>query len=91
MGVEWAEQPARAFETMIRVEVRNGRGVLAQVASAISAAEADITLIDMDNTPLADVAELRLMIALRDRQHLADVLRALKRSPPVVRAARVKP
>ncbi len=91
IGVEWAEQPTRAFETMMHVEVRNGRGALAQVASAISGAEADITYIDMDNAPLTDVAELRLMIAVRDRQQLTDVLRELERSPSVVRAARVKP
>jgi guanosine-3',5'-bis(diphosphate) 3'-pyrophosphohydrolase len=38
---------ARPFETAILVLVHNGKGVLAQVASAISAAEADITHLDM--------------------------------------------
>ncbi|HET9207035.1 MAG TPA: bifunctional (p)ppGpp synthetase/guanosine-3',5'-bis(diphosphate) 3'-pyrophosphohydrolase, partial [Burkholderiaceae bacterium] len=32
MGVEWAEEPTRTFETAITVLVRNGKGVLAQVA-----------------------------------------------------------
>lgn len=91
MAVEWAEQPVRAFETMIAVQVRNGKGALAQVAASVSAAEADITHIDMDNERDADIAELRLSLAVRDRHHLADVLRTLKRSPPVVRASRVKP
>jgi guanosine-3',5'-bis(diphosphate) 3'-pyrophosphohydrolase len=91
MTVEWAEQPTRAFETAIRVDVRNTKGALAQVASAVSGAEADITHIDMDNEPLSDVAELRLTIAVRDRLQLADVLRALKRAQPVVKAARIKP
>ena len=91
MGVEWAEQPVRAFDTTISVQVRNGKGALAQVAASVSAAEADITHIDMDNEPDTDVAELRLQLTVRDRLHLADVLRTLKRSPPVLRAARVKP
>ncbi|NRF70160.1 bifunctional (p)ppGpp synthetase/guanosine-3',5'-bis(diphosphate) 3'-pyrophosphohydrolase [Aquincola sp. S2] len=91
MAVEWAEQPVRPFETMIAVQVRNGKGALAQVAASVSAAEADITHIDMDNERDADVAELRLSLAVRDRHHLADVLRTLKRSPPVLRSARVKP
>src|SRR5262249_38696602 len=34
MGVEWAEEPTRTFETAVTVLVRNGKGVLAQVASA---------------------------------------------------------
>jgi GTP diphosphokinase / guanosine-3',5'-bis(diphosphate) 3'-diphosphatase len=91
MAVEWAEQPVRAFETMVAVQVRNGKGALAQVAASVSAAEADITHIDMDNERDADIAELRLSLAVRDRHHLADVLRTLKRSPPVVRASRIKP
>ena len=45
----------------------------------------------MDNEPNADATELRLLLAVRDRQHLADVLRIVKRSPPVLRAARIKP
>jgi guanosine-3',5'-bis(diphosphate) 3'-pyrophosphohydrolase len=91
MAVEWAEQPVRAFDTTVNVQVRNGKGALAQVAASVSAAEADITHIDMDNERDTDVAELRLQLTVRDRLHLADVLRTLKRSPPVLRAARVKP
>ena len=91
MALEWGEPPMREFETAIRIEARNEKGALAQVASAISGAEADITHIDMDNQPLGDVAELRMLIAVRDRLQLADVLRALKRTGPVIRAARVKP
>ncbi|WP_088286336.1 bifunctional (p)ppGpp synthetase/guanosine-3',5'-bis(diphosphate) 3'-pyrophosphohydrolase [Ideonella sp. A 288] len=91
LRVEWAEQPTRSYETAIDVEVRNDKGALAQVASAISSAEADIVHIGMDNERDADVAELRLLVSLRDRQHLADVLRTLKRANPVLRASRVKP
>jgi len=91
LKVEWAESPKRTFETSVNVHVRNDKGALAQVASAISAAEADIVHIGMDNDPHADVAELRLLVSLRDRVHLADVLRTLKRAPPVLRASRVKP
>jgi len=91
MAVEWAEQPERSFETAVKLLVKNGKGVLAQIASAVSASEADISHIEMDNDQQADATELRLLLAVRDRQHLADVLRALKRSPPVLRAARVKP
>jgi GTP pyrophosphokinase/guanosine-3',5'-bis(diphosphate) 3'-pyrophosphohydrolase len=91
MGVEWAEQPARPFETGISLLVKNGKGVLAQVASAVSQAEADITHIDMGNEPVAETAELTLLLSVRDRLHLAEVMRTLKRSPAVLRVARVKP
>jgi GTP pyrophosphokinase/guanosine-3',5'-bis(diphosphate) 3'-pyrophosphohydrolase len=91
MSVDWAEQPARAFETSVNVLLHNGKGVLAQVAAAVSAAEADITHIDMGDEPAAETAELRLIISVRDRLHLAEVLRTLRRSSAVLRATRVKP
>ena len=91
MGVEWAEQPTRPFETAISLLVKNGKGVLAQVASAVSHAEADITHIDMGDERAAETTELRLLLSVRDRLHLADVMRTLKRSPAVLRVARVKP
>jgi GTP pyrophosphokinase/guanosine-3',5'-bis(diphosphate) 3'-pyrophosphohydrolase len=90
LPVEWAEQPVRPFETAITVLVQNGKGVLARVAAAVSATEADINHLDMGNEPASDSAEFRLLLAVRDRQHLADVLRTLKRAPSVLRVARVK-
>jgi GTP pyrophosphokinase/guanosine-3',5'-bis(diphosphate) 3'-pyrophosphohydrolase len=91
MKVEWAEQPTRAFETAVDVLVKNGKGVLAEVASAVAAAEADITHIDMGDEPAGQSAELRLLVSVRDRLHMAEVIRTLKRSSRVLRAARVKP
>jgi GTP diphosphokinase / guanosine-3',5'-bis(diphosphate) 3'-diphosphatase len=91
MHVEWAEELTRAFETSIVALVNNGKGVLAQVASAVSSAEADITHIDMDDEPASETTELRLLISVRDRLHLADVMRTLRRAPAVLRVVRVKP
>jgi GTP pyrophosphokinase/guanosine-3',5'-bis(diphosphate) 3'-pyrophosphohydrolase len=39
----------------------------------------------------AEEAELRLLLSVRDRLHLAEVLRALKRSQPVLHVQRDKP
>jgi len=91
LPVDWAEEPVRPFETAVQVLVDNGKGVLARVASAISGAEADITHIAMGDERAGQTVELRLLLAVRDRLHLAEVLRALKRAPAVLRAQRVKP
>jgi GTP pyrophosphokinase/guanosine-3',5'-bis(diphosphate) 3'-pyrophosphohydrolase len=61
------------------------------MAQAVSEAEADITHIEMGNEPAAETAELQLRLSVRDRLHLADVMRTLKRSPAVLRVSRVKP
>jgi GTP pyrophosphokinase/guanosine-3',5'-bis(diphosphate) 3'-pyrophosphohydrolase len=91
MQVEWADEPTRAFEVGVLVLLRNGKGVLAQVAQAVSAAEADITHIDMGDEPPGETAELRLLVSVRDRLHLADVLRTLKRNSTVLKVQRIKP
>jgi GTP pyrophosphokinase/guanosine-3',5'-bis(diphosphate) 3'-pyrophosphohydrolase len=91
MRVDWAEQPTRSFETAVSLLVKNGKGVLAQVASAVIHAEADITHIDMGQEPASETTELKLLLSVRDRLHLAEVMRTLKRSSTVLRVARVKP
>lgn len=91
LHVDWAEQPTRAFETGISLLLKNGKGVLADVATAVASAEADITHIDMGEQAAAETAELKLLLAVRDRLHLADVIRTLKRSPAVLRINRIKP
>jgi GTP diphosphokinase / guanosine-3',5'-bis(diphosphate) 3'-diphosphatase len=90
LPVEWSEQPVRAFEAEVLVLVHNGKGVLAHVAAAVSATETDITHIDMGGERAAETTELKLTLAVRDRQHLADALRTLRRAPSVMRVARVK-
>jgi GTP diphosphokinase / guanosine-3',5'-bis(diphosphate) 3'-diphosphatase len=91
MTVEWADELTRSFETHIMVLVNDGKGVLAQVAAAISSAEADITHLDMGAEPAQGTTELRILVSVRDRQHLADLLRTLRRNAAVLRVWRVKP
>jgi GTP diphosphokinase / guanosine-3',5'-bis(diphosphate) 3'-diphosphatase len=91
MQVEWAEEPTRPFEAAIAVLMRNGKGALAQVAQAVSSAEADITHIDMGDEPPGENAEMQLLVSVRDRLHLADVLRTLKRNSTVLKVQRIKP
>ncbi|WP_370873546.1 bifunctional (p)ppGpp synthetase/guanosine-3',5'-bis(diphosphate) 3'-pyrophosphohydrolase [Hydrogenophaga sp.] len=91
LEVEWADEPVRSFETTVVVTVTNGKGVLARVASSIASAEADITHVDMGDEPAQTATDIRFSVSVRDRQHLADVLRSLKRTPSVIKAQRFKP
>jgi GTP pyrophosphokinase len=91
IAVEWADEPVRSFETGLVVTVSNGKGVLARVAAALAAAEADITLVNMNDEAGQDATDLRFVIAVRDRAHLETVLRNLKRTPSVLRAQRAMP
>ncbi len=92
IAVAWADEMTRSFEAAIGVLMKNGKGVLAQIATAVSTAEADITHISMsDESQARETAEMQLLISVRDRQHVAEVLRMLKRSPAVLRVWRIKP
>jgi len=91
MQVDWADELVRPFETQLYVLVKNGKGVLAQVASAVSMAEADITHLDMDPDSAEETSELRLRVSVRDRVHVAEVLRTMRRSPVVLRVSRTRP
>ena len=57
----------------------------------IAPGETDITHIDMGQEPASETTELKLLLSVRDRLHLAEVMRTLKRSSAVLRVARVKP
>ena len=91
IGVEWADETVRSFETNVLVTVTNGKGVLAQVAAALANAEADIVHVDMEDERAQDATDLRFVIAVRDLPHLEAVIRVLKRTPSVMRAQRVRP
>ena len=88
IGVEWSDEPVRPFEAHLTVTVANGKGVLARVASCIAGAEADITHVDMGDERAQDAADLRFLVSVRDRAHLETVIRALKRTPTVLRVQR---
>ncbi|MES2362885.1 MAG: bifunctional (p)ppGpp synthetase/guanosine-3',5'-bis(diphosphate) 3'-pyrophosphohydrolase [Pseudomonadota bacterium] len=91
IAVEWSDEPVRTFETNLLVTVSNGKGVLARVAVALASAEADITHVNMGQERAQDATELRFGVTVRDRVHLASVLRSVKRTPSVLRVQRAKP
>ena len=90
IAVDWSDEPVRPFETALLVTVTNGKGVLARVAAALASAEADITHVNMGQERAQEATELRFGIAVRDRVHLASVLRSVKRTRSVLRVQRAK-
>ncbi|MYZ54002.1 RelA/SpoT family protein [Malikia spinosa] len=89
--VEWSDEPVRSFETRLLVTLNNVKGALAKVAGALAAAEADITHLEMSKEPVLSDLDIRFTVAVRDRVHLAHVLRSLKRTPTVMRIVRERP
>jgi len=90
IGVEWSDEPVRSFETSIVVTVNNGKGVLAKVAGALAAAEADITQVDMADVSDHGVMDLRFIIAIHDLSQLETAFKNLRRTPAVLKVQRSK-
>jgi RelA/SpoT family (p)ppGpp synthetase len=87
--VEWDPRTTRLFQTAVHVMVENQRGVLARVASAVAEAGSNIDSISMDEDRTV-FTTMHFVIEVANRQHLARVMRALRRLPDLKRISRVK-
>jgi len=90
VDVEWATDVASVFESGIRLLVADRRGLLADLALAIADADANIDQVSMERPDGGDVLAMFFGVQVRDRRHLAQVLRSLRRVPDVKRAARAR-
>ncbi|MCC7040605.1 MAG: bifunctional (p)ppGpp synthetase/guanosine-3',5'-bis(diphosphate) 3'-pyrophosphohydrolase [Burkholderiales bacterium] len=90
VDVEWAPDVQGVFETGIRLLVADRVGLLAEIATAIGDAEANIDTVSMERPDGAEVIAMFFGVQVRDRRHLAQVLRALRRVPDVKRAVRTR-
>jgi guanosine-3',5'-bis(diphosphate) 3'-pyrophosphohydrolase len=89
IDVDWQPEAEHLFEVGIRVVAENRRGVLARVAAEISASNSDIMNVNIDEGPgLYSVLQFSLQVT--DRQHLARIMRSLRRLPEVVRIQRAR-
>ncbi|HEY5762075.1 MAG TPA: bifunctional (p)ppGpp synthetase/guanosine-3',5'-bis(diphosphate) 3'-pyrophosphohydrolase [Rhodocyclaceae bacterium] len=90
IDVEWDVPEERLFDVTVRCEVRNERGVLARVATAISEAGANIENVIMDDARRDSITSLQFTIQVHHRIHLAKVMRNIRRVSEVVRVARIR-
>jgi guanosine-3',5'-bis(diphosphate) 3'-pyrophosphohydrolase len=90
VDVEWAPDVEGVFETGIRLLVADRRGLLADVALAIADAGANIDTVSMERPDGGDVIAMFFGVQVRDRRHVAQVLRSLRRVPEVKKAQRTR-
>jgi (p)ppGpp synthase/HD superfamily hydrolase len=89
IDVEWDPASSRLYHAAIKVMVANQRGVLAKVASEIAEAGSNIDSISMEEDR-AFYANMLFVLEVQNRQHLARVMRALRRLPDVKKLVRVR-
>ena len=89
LDVEWDPRTTRLFQAAINVTVENQRGVLAKVASEIAEAGSNIDSITMEEDR-AVFTTMHFVLEVANRQHLARVMRALRRLPDVKKISRTR-
>ncbi len=90
VDVEWSPEVTGVFDTGLRLLVADRRGLLADLATSIADAEANIDAVSMERPDGGDVLAMFFAVQVRDRRHLAQVIRALKHIPEVRRAQRAR-
>ncbi len=83
LEVEWAEYPEGEFQVEIRIDVANQRGVLAGVATTISDADSNIENVEVEDRD-GKMSRLIFQITVRDRSHLAQVMRVVRKTRAVM-------
>ena len=83
----WARDAATYFTVGLDVNAVNVRGVLGRIAVAIAEADSNILNVHVDDED-ARIALIHFKVQVRDRTHLARVIRTLRRVKQVVKVVR---
>ena len=87
LDLSWEPKPGLQFPVDIRIEVINQRGILAVMASAIAAMESNIDNVSIDNLD-GHNSVTNVTLEVRDRVHLARVIKKLRNIKGVNRISR---
>ncbi len=90
VDVEWSHDVEGVFDAGIRLLIEDRRGLLAELALAIADAEANIDNVSLERPDGGEVSAIFFSVQVKDRRHLAHVMRAVKRVAAVRRVARAR-
>ncbi len=89
IDVEWCPELSGDFSVELKIELLNQRGTLATIASTISSLDANIesvTIANQDDKVSVDL----ITLAVKDRLHLAHIIRKLKKLFIILKITRTK-
>ncbi|NIP72119.1 MAG: bifunctional GTP diphosphokinase/guanosine-3',5'-bis pyrophosphate 3'-pyrophosphohydrolase [Gammaproteobacteria bacterium] len=89
IDVEWEPEIAKEFTAELRIDVANQRGVLAIVAAAIADLGSNIENVHIEERD-GMTTSMIFAVAVRDRRHLARIMRRIRSLNMVMRISRKK-
>jgi len=87
ISVSWEKDIDLEFSSQITIETFNKPGALAEVATTIADSGSNIEQVSVLGRH-EDCSVLSFLLQVRDRQHLAQVMRKVRKMPNVIRVAR---
>jgi (p)ppGpp synthase/HD superfamily hydrolase len=87
ISVSWENQIDTEFQSSISVDTINKPGVLAEVASVIGDGKSNIEQVEVLGRH-ENCSVIQFLILVRNRQHLASIIRSVHRMKNVVRVTR---
>ncbi len=90
LDVDWDPESQRLFKTNLNLTVANQPGMLAKIASGIAEAGSNIDNVSVEEADGSAYANLYFTVQVKNRIHLADLMRSLRKIPDVVRINRTK-
>jgi len=88
LDVTWAPITRSMFKVALRILTRNIPGVLANISASIGEAGSNIEKVEQPETN-PETAVLLFTISVHDRDHMARVIRRLKRNKTVIKVSRI--
>jgi len=86
LSVNWGPNIIREFYTDISVRTKNKVGILAEIAGNISSLNSNIISTEVETQ--GDSTFIYFTLSVRNRRHLADILRSIRTSKEVMRVIR---
>ena len=87
--LQWSDDIDREFTASVRVQSANQRGVLATLASKIASMDANIENVSFEERD-ATTTTITFLLSVRDRRHLARIMRSIRNAPAVMKIARAR-
>ena len=89
IALTWSSASQQAFVVEVRVLTVNERGVLATLAARIASADSNIENIVFEEKDGAS-STITISFDVRNRKHLADIIRTLRSVPSVYKVTRTR-
>jgi (p)ppGpp synthase/HD superfamily hydrolase len=89
IDVKWADEASGDYSCQLSLHVQNERGVLARLATIISDEAANIEHVEVEDKDGLST-NIMFLVSVKNRDHLAKIMRRLRRVHSVLRVSRVQ-